>query len=456
MTSQEDIKGWLRNHKIIISLVFLIIISLIGRASREPPSETTENRKSALYHEFKGIPLTADLDLWKNECQPQDGIIFLKKHKTASTTFKDIVDKWLHIIGAFSKMEKPQMGVQGGCFPAKFNELCWGNSKRNDPVLAMEYHFRWNMDYLPPILDPNRAKVKTFTTVREPLATFRSTYNYFYKNSNNCEWACWGFPYNLLFSKVNKYANGKPNQTIEEFLDILPNTYDASIPFAYRSFELGMDFDRINDMEYVKESLARLDKQFDLVLITEHFWEGIVLMKHMLCAEYEHLYQESTNVRKYEIEPLNAERQATFEEFHKTDTLMYDYFNASLHRKIEAFGHEKMKEEIQKAKDTFTSCAEGIIDCSAKNLLLKRKPAETEIVEYPKMKLSEFLDITEQGHGACTNPGHPFTNAKMLYETGSWNYLHMSGGLCGVKQLLSTELDTKVPLTDEFKKKYEK
>ena len=53
-----------------------------------------------------------------------------------------------------------------------------------------------------------------------------------------------------------------------------------------------------------------------------------------------------------------------------------------------------MKEEIQKAKDTFTSCAEGIIDCSAKNLLLKRKPAETEIVEYPKMKLSEFLDIT--------------------------------------------------------------
>ena len=101
-----------------------------------------------------------------------------------------------------------------------------------------------------------------------------------------------------------------------------------------------MDFDRIDDMEYVKESLARLDKQFDLVLITEHFWEGIVLMKHMLCAEYEHLYQESTNVRKYEIEPLNAERQATFEEFHKTDTLMYDYFNASLHRKIEAFGHE--------------------------------------------------------------------------------------------------------------------
>ena len=87
---------------------------------------------------------------------------------------------------------------------------------------------------MPPILDPNRAKVKTFTTIRDPLSTFRSTYNYFYKTSNNCEWACWGFPYNLFFAKVNEDLNAKPDQAIEEFLDILPSTYDASIPFAYR------------------------------------------------------------------------------------------------------------------------------------------------------------------------------------------------------------------------------
>ena len=101
-----------------------------------------------------------------------------------------------------------------------------------------------------------------------------------------------------------------------------------------------MDFDKINDMEYVKESLARLDAQFDLILITEHFWEGIVLLKHMLCAEYSMLYKESTNRRHYKIEPLNEERQAIFNKFHESDTLMYNYFNASLHRKIEAFGHE--------------------------------------------------------------------------------------------------------------------
>ena len=98
-----------------------------------------------------------------------------------------------------------------------------------------------------------------------------------------------------------------------------------------------MDFDKINDMTYVKESLSRLDSQFDLVLITEYFWEGIVLLRHLLCAEYEHLYLENKNQRQYKKEFLNSNRQAVFEDFHKADILMYNYFNASLHRKIEAF-----------------------------------------------------------------------------------------------------------------------
>jgi len=109
-----------------------------------------------------------------------------------------------------------------------------------------------------------------------------------------------------------------------------------------------MDFDKINDMKYVKESLPRLDAQFDLILITEHFWEGIVLLKHMLCADYSMLFNESKNKRHYAIKPLNAKRQAIFDAFHVTDTLMYNYFNASLFRKIEAFGQEVSKKLTQK------------------------------------------------------------------------------------------------------------
>ena len=152
-----------------------------------------------------------------------------------------------------------------------------------------------------------------------------------------------------------------------------------------------MDFDKINNIDYIKESLARLDEQFDLVLITEYFWEGIVLLKHMLCADYKMLYKKNTNSRKYEIKPLNDERQAIFDKFHKADILMYNYFNASLHRKIETFGKRRMESEIKVAKAIFSACAKEKIDCSAKK---KRESANTKIIKTPRIKLSEYLKLT--------------------------------------------------------------
>ena len=53
-----------------------------------------------------------------------------------------------------------------------------------------------------------------------------------------------------------------------------------------------------------------------------------------------------------------------------------------------------MKDEIEIAKKTFTDCAEKLIDCSAEKA---KVPAETKIIQMPKMKLSEYLKITGTG-----------------------------------------------------------
>ena len=111
-------------------------------------------------------------------------------------------------------------------------------------------HYRWNMDYLPPIFDPNRSKVKvrtiyseisadktiqTFTTIRNPLSTFRSAYNYFFHGkSQRCEFGCWGYPFKQFFANSpNQEESSFP--TIEEFLDILPTVFNASTPFSFRA-----------------------------------------------------------------------------------------------------------------------------------------------------------------------------------------------------------------------------
>ena len=42
----------------------------------------------------------------------------------------------------------------------------------------------------------------------------------------------------------------------------------------------------------------------------------------------------------------------------------------------------------------------------------------------------------------------------MLYETGTWNYVNIKEDPCDKRILAQVELDTKIPLTADFKRKY--
>ena len=61
---------------------------------------------------------------------------------------------------------------------------------------------------------------------------------------------------------------------------------------------------------------------------------------------YEVLYVEMLNTRKYEVEPLSDRQEKHFREYFKQDILLYDFFNQSLHRKIENFGTQVPKQKI--------------------------------------------------------------------------------------------------------------
>ena len=79
--------------------------------------------------------------------------------------------------------------------------------------------------------------------------------------------------------------------------------------------------------------------------MTEYFFESLVLLSQVLCVPYEVLYVESRNSRHYEVDPLSDRQMKHFNTYFKQDIMLYDFFNKSLHRKIEAFGHEVIFKE---------------------------------------------------------------------------------------------------------------
>ena len=58
-----------------------------------------------------------------------------------------------------------------------------------------------------------------------------------------------------------------------EYLDLLESKYDPNAPWSFRTrnfqaFEMGID-DRITDNDEIFNSIQKLVKEFDLILITE-------------------------------------------------------------------------------------------------------------------------------------------------------------------------------------------
>ena len=110
-------------------------------------------------------------------CEAPTSYIFLKKHKVASTTLKQLfgrVDKYFGI-----QSEPALIGPQGGCYPARINPDCWPSAGRPtfDGGGSIKYHFRWNPELADQLFPKSSIKI---TSIREPLSCFRSVYEYFY------------------------------------------------------------------------------------------------------------------------------------------------------------------------------------------------------------------------------------------------------------------------------------
>jgi len=100
----------------------------------------------------------------------------------------------------------------------------------------------------------------------------------------------------------------------------------------------------VND-DYINEKLRQIDEQFDLIILTEYYLESLVLLADILCVPYKVLFVKARNHGSYEIEPLTENQQKNFNLFFKQDRMLYEYFNKSLHEKIENFGYDRMKSE---------------------------------------------------------------------------------------------------------------
>ena len=115
-------------------------------------------------------------------------------------------------------------------------------------------------------------------------------------------------------------------------------------------FDLGYD-NLSEDDDYIERAVKEIDGIFDLVLITEFFDESLILMKEMLGWSWEDVLYIKVNSRQKQEDSDDIQQhhdylQMQTRRWTKADAFLYDYFNATLQRKITAYGVDRMNRDL--------------------------------------------------------------------------------------------------------------
>ncbi|KAJ8405845.1 hypothetical protein AAFF_G00312820 [Aldrovandia affinis] len=255
-------------------------------------------------------------------------IAFLKTHKTASSTVQNLLFRFAERHNLTVALPYQSCDHQF-CYPRPFSARFV--HPHTVPPRIITNHMRFNLSELRRVMPNDTLYV---TILREPASMFES-----------------------LFSYYNQYCQAfrhVPNGSLEAFLAdpwryYRPDEKDSMYARNTLTFDLGGDKDHApSDGDYVSSFIAGIERVFSLVMIAEHFDESLVLLRRLLSWDLEDVLYVKLNMRTSgSKQNLSNELPAQIRDWNALDSRLYDHFNASLWRQLDALGPECVAREVE-------------------------------------------------------------------------------------------------------------
>ncbi|XP_077360869.1 galactose-3-O-sulfotransferase 2-like [Festucalex cinctus] len=271
----------------------------------------------------------------ERKCLPKWHIVFLKTHKTASSTILNILFRYgesRNLTFALPINKQKQL-FYPHFFASHFVEGVSSGKVKEFHIMCN--HMRFRKAEVAKLMP---ADALYFSIMRNPVAMMESIFIY-YKS----------IP---AFDKTKR---------LDDFLDNTPSIYNSSIllnNYAHNilSFDFGFDNDVSVDAEdfeaRTNRTIAGIEKDFHLILISEYFEESMILLKHSLCWSLEDVASFKMNTRndrtRQQVLPSTAEK---IKRWNALDWRIYLYFNRTFWNKVDTLiGRERIKVEVAQLK----------------------------------------------------------------------------------------------------------
>ncbi|KAM7365920.1 hypothetical protein PAMP_015398 [Pampus punctatissimus] len=291
-------------------------------------------------------------------CQPHTHIMFLKTHKTASSTV-------LNMLYRFGEERNLRfalpLGYQLG-YPLPFNahRVKGYRGPRAIEFHIMGNHMRFNKSEVEKVMP---ADTFYFSIIRDPVALAESSFAY-YKE----------------VAPAFRKAKG-----LGDFADDPRKYYDPRLRNNHYArnllwFDFGLDHNANFSVALAQRGEAMIHRAFKLILVSEYFDQSMILLRHALCWPLDAVVSFSLNARQQRPSSvggmtgswmgkaaavagvgvrvgrsqaktppnlsLTEEQREKLRQWNALDWYLYKAFNRTFWKEIDRFGHAQMEQEV--------------------------------------------------------------------------------------------------------------
>ncbi|XP_011603198.1 galactosylceramide sulfotransferase [Takifugu rubripes] len=293
----------------------------------------------------------------EDRCSPKINIMFVKTHKTASSTV-------LNVLFRFGEKHRLRFALPDGrndfFYPSPF-QSSWVKDYRPGKCFNIVCnHMRFDHREVAKLLPPDAVYI---TILRDPVALFESSFHYYHS----------AVPFTWRIKGKNKLAQFLEHPERFYYPRAINSFYLKNLQF----FDFGLENNLEADDPQVMKAIQNLSQHLDLVLITEYFEESLILLKDMMCWTVEDILYFKLNMRRSSsVSQLTPDLKAKALQWNGADWKLYQHFNATFWARVEAFGRGRMKEEVEELRRRNTEmkaiCIEDGGAVESKNIQDKR------------------------------------------------------------------------------------
>ncbi|XP_038059561.1 galactosylceramide sulfotransferase-like [Patiria miniata] len=273
-----------------------------------------------------------------NPCQPNHRFVFIKIHKTGSSTIATMLQRYgyrrdLTFALPSGAAHSFPMSNQRYRFDTPQLVFQWNLTDRSGALVwpalggyqVLVNHAPYNRT-VDEILIPNAVY---FTMIREPLARTESFFRYF-----------------LFDQAVPHKANEDPLEVFmrdpQRHTQKLSNNKWTKYFRNGQFFSLGLEREDYKNLRAVEAAIDSLSRGMDLVMLNEYFDESLLLLKKLMCWDFQDIVYISKAVRRpsgnHTSIPAGLRDQIL--RWNAADLRLYQHFNRTFWTKVQKYGPE--------------------------------------------------------------------------------------------------------------------